>query len=603
MAKKINFKYLFQRWIVVMTMVMLMFISGASALLLSRYSSAGFLLVWPVLGDFVLPLCFVLLAQIFRNRLCAFFAVLLAFASVILRIIALVIRKETFMPLGMDSLLLLWEHADHRGLQAVLGRYYYLWLIPVGAGILSAIIYFCSRALYASRNRRRIIPNSWITVFAILFVISIAASTIYVFSQRKVVQDEVMASNLVRPVPVVVAELAGDIVGMALDKRSFCGYFPEKLPEESAEILYASHISSLKSVGAELKSVPSSYDKIIIIACESLDLEFIRAINPQMPPEITPNLDRLFRENIAFTNCFSAAQPTSWGLTALLMSRLDYRRELKDPGNPSLFTIGKKLGYSGYYFSPVSGHFGDNRKTYLRLFGGEIDKFYFLEEWQKKFVTVSREAWGLADFELFDMVWKVLKSPEIPERFISVISTIDIHPPYTIAGYTGCKHEFGSDFLNSLHSFDHHLGKFIQQIKSDPELFNSRTLIVLTADHSATHGENYLKRPDFNPSRIPLVFITPSPEPLKNLNREKYCSSIDITPTLVRLIGGVIPKSFMGRDLQEKKNCAISRTPGHVLFVHRRFDSKPLTVRLGEKSYDTPEKQAFNDYFNLYYSK
>ena len=227
----------------------------------------------------------------------------------------------------------------------------------------------------------------------------------------------------------------------------------------------------------------------------------------------------------------------------------------------------------------------------------------FLEEWQKKFNTVSREIWGLADFELFDMALKVLKSPETPERFISVISTIDIHPPYTVAGYPGCSHKFDSDFLNSLHSFDHHLGNFIKRIMDDPKLFDSRTLIVLTADHSATHGENYLKRPNFNPARIPLVFITPDPEPLKNLDRNKYCSSIDITPTLVRFMGGVIPKSFMGRDLQEKKNCAISRTPDHMLFVHRRFDRNPLTVKLGEKSYDTPEKQAFNDYFNLYYSK
>ena len=178
-------KYFLRRSIVVMTMVMLMFISGTSALLLSRYSSAGFLLVWPVLGDFVLPLCFVLLAQIFRNRICAVIAVLLAFASVILRITALIIRKETFMPLGMDSLQLLWEHADHNGLQAVFGRYYYFWMIPLAVLLVGAIIYFCARAWYASRNRRRIIPDSWITVFAVLFVISIAASTIYVFSQQR----------------------------------------------------------------------------------------------------------------------------------------------------------------------------------------------------------------------------------------------------------------------------------------------------------------------------------------------------------------------------------------------------------------------------------
>ena len=86
-------KYLLRRSVVVLTMVMLMFISGMSALLLSRYSNAGFLLIWPVLGDFVLPLCFVLLAQIFRNRLCAVIAVLSAFLCVILRITALIIRK------------------------------------------------------------------------------------------------------------------------------------------------------------------------------------------------------------------------------------------------------------------------------------------------------------------------------------------------------------------------------------------------------------------------------------------------------------------------------------------------------------------------------
>ncbi|MBE6392169.1 MAG: hypothetical protein E7042_08270 [Lentisphaerae bacterium] len=596
-------KYLLRRSLVVMTMVMLMFISGMSALLLSRYSNAGFLLVWPVLGDFVLPLCFVLLAQIFRNRLCAVIAVLSAFLCVILRITALIIRKETFMPLGLDSVLLLWEHTDHNGLRAVFGRYYLLWGIPLLLLVLSAVIYFCGRVWYASRNKRRIIPDSWITVFAILFVISIAASSVYVFSRRRKVQDDAMASNLVRPVPVVVAELAGDIVDMALEKNDDCGYFPENLPEESAEILYAANIESMKAQGAETAAEPAKYDKIIIIACESLDLDFISAYNSGMPADITPNLDWLFRENISYVNCFSASQPTSWGLTALLMSRLDYRRELNAPGNPSLFSIGRKLGYAGYYFSPVSGLFGNNRKTYMKLFGGTLDHFFFLEELQKKFTAVSKSVWGIADFELFDMVLKVMRAPKFPQRFIAVISTIDIHPPYTVAGKPECRHKYTSPFLNALHSFDCHLGWFIRRIMDDPALYGPRTLIVLTADHSATHGENYLKRENFNPSRIPLIFITPSTEPLKELDYSKYCSSIDVTPTLVRLIGGNIPRSFMGRDLHEKKNCAISRTPGHLMFVHRPGEDKPLVLKLGEKNYDSPEKQAFNDYFNLYYSK
>ena len=585
-----------------MTMVMLMFISGASALLLSRYSQAGFLVTWPVLGDFFLPLCFVLLAQIFRNRICAVIAVFLAFISVILRIFAMVIRNETFMPLGLDSLSLLWEHADHNGLRAVFGDFYYLWLIPSVVAVLGAIIYFCARVWYATRNRRRVIPDSWITVFAILFVISICSSTVYMFRQKRTAAEEVMESKLVRPVPLVVAKLAGDIVDRALKDDAVSGFFPEQLPEESAELLFARNVETLKPQGAEKVAEKAAYDKIIVIAVESLDLAFVEAYNPEMPDGVTPELDKLFRENLSFTNCFSAAQPTSWGLTALLMSRLDYRRELKNPGGASLFSIGSQVGYAGYYFSPVSGSFGGNRKTYMKLFGGSLGRFFFWEELRKKFNSVSHEAWGMADFELFDVVYRQLKSPEVPESFIAVVSTIDIHPPYTVAGNEDCKHDFKSDFLNSLHSFDRHLGNFISKIKSDPELYNPRTLLVITADHSATHGENYLKRTDFNPARIPLIFVSPDLTPLKDLKKDKYCSTLDITPTLVRLIGGKIPRSFMGRDLREAKNCAISRIPGDVLFINAPDIAEPLCIKLGEKKYDSPEKQAFNDYFNLYYS-
>ena len=602
MFDKRKFQYLFHRGIVVMTMVMLMFISGASALLLSRYSQAGFLVTWPVLGDFFLPLCFVLLAQIFRNRICAVIAVLLAFVSVILRILALVVRNETFMPLGLDTLALLWEHADHNGLRAVFGDFYYLWMIPVVMAVCGSMIYFCSRVWIATRNKRRIIPNSWITVFAVLFVISIGSSSVYMLRQRRTSQEEIIESQLVRPVPLVVAKLAGDIVDRAFKDESVCGYFPENLPEESAELLSAWNVEKLKPQGAEIVKEKAEYDRVVVIAVESLDLDFIRAFNPAMPENITPELDKLFKNNLSFVNCFTAAQPTSWGLTALLMSRLDYRRELKTPGNPSLFTIGNAGGYAGYYFSPVSGSFGGNRETYLKIFGGTMDHFFFREELRKKFHSVSDEVWGMADFELFDAVFKQLKSPETPERFIAVISTIDIHPPYTVAGDFACKHGFLSDFLKSLHSFDHHLGKFIRRIQNDPDLYNERTLIVLTADHSATHGENYLKRSNFNPARIPLIFISPNLKPLKDLNRKKYCSSLDITPTLVRLIGGRIPRSFMGRDLREAKNCAISRTPADVLQVNSPDLPGTMFVKLGEKEYDTPEKKAFNDYFNLYYS-
>lgn len=599
---KRKIKYLMRRGMVVMTMVMLMFISVALAVLLAKYSHAGYIVAWPALGDFVLPLCFVLLAQIFRNRVCAVIAVFLAFFNVIVRILTLIIRRETLMPFGLDAVILLLEHADHQGMQAVLGRYYYLWGIPLLLFLFCTVGYFCVRTWYDSRKRRRIIPNSWISVFAILFVISIVTSTYYVCSTVSEREPDQHRIALVRPTPVIVADIAEGIVDMALTRNSECGFFPDQLPDASAKLLAQKHIVPAKN-SAKKKPEEAAFDRIIIVAAESLDLAFIRHFNPAMPENLTPNLDRLCRENLSFKNYFTASQPTSWGLTALLMSRLDYRRELKNPGNPSLFSIGGSHGYEGFYFSPVSGYFGRNRETFMRLWGGEMNNYFFLEDWHERFAAKSRYTWGIGDNELFDLTLNVLSNDNMPKRFIALISTIDIHPPYTVVPPENCRHEFGSKFLNSLHCFDHHLAVFLDRLMKNPKLYNERCLIIVTADHSATHGENYLKRLDFTPDRIPLIFITPNRGALAGLDAEKFCSAIDLSPTLVRFIGGKIPESFMGRDLREKKNCAISWMSGDKLFCVEP-GNKTYSILLQENDATGDAfAQMMTDYFKLYYSK
>ena len=69
------------------------------------------------------------------------------------------------------------------------------------------------------------------------------------------------------------------------------------------------------------------------------------------------------------------------------------------------------------------------------------------------------------------------------------------------------KRNFPTPFLQALHNCDREIGKFVRKLTADPELYNDRTLIVITADHTATHGENFLKRKNFTPARIPLIFI------------------------------------------------------------------------------------------------
>jgi len=135
----------------------------------------------------------------------------------------------------------------------------------------------------------------------------------------------------------------------------------------------------------------------------------------------------------------------------------------------------------------------------------------------------------------------------------------------------------------------------------DKELFDDRTLIIITADHTATHGENYLKRSDFMPARIPLILISSRPEVFKKLNTAKFASSVDLAPTLLQLIGCQIPKSFAGNSLFSQKNLALIRLFGDILVLrspalheYRVFVNEPPR---------NDEDRLFQEFYHSLYGK
>jgi arylsulfatase A-like enzyme len=100
------------------------------------------------------------------------------------------------------------------------------------------------------------------------------------------------------------------------------------------------------------------------------------------------------------------------------------------------------------------------------------------------------------------------------------------------------------------------------------------------------------------PGRIPLIFITPNRKAFDELDLDKFASSVDLTPTLVRFIGGSIPDSFMGRDLFSRKNLAVSWMIGDMLFVRSPEEDAEFSASTNNSD---PDKQAMIDFFRSHY--
>ena len=586
-------KFFIRRSISTSLMLILTVISAVLAIIMFGIGAAvpRLSVYFPLMlfGDMLFPLLLFIPALFFRNRLLTLTATLCSFTNIFLRLAAIIVFKETYMPLTFNSIKILLDHSDLYSLEAVLGKGFFFWLIPLAAIIISAISY-CSVISWktAGKSHRKI--SRWaMAFFSILLCLSLISNLIFQLACPNQ-EDHYFA---IRPLPIVSMDIANDTI-RTLRNPATIKTVP--LPFESAKLLT---VMDMIPPQETVENIPSAaFDRIIIIAAESLDLGFISFFNPEMPDGITPNLDRLARQYPAMTNYFSAAQPTSWGLTALLSSRLDYEKD-RFIRQPSLFSAARRNGYESYYFSSASGDFGHNRINYFQLF--DPDRQFFLEEWQKYHSLKSESYWGISDEKLFDAVFSELKKIKA-SKFIAVISTMDTHPPYFVppADAEEVPPEFDNRFLTALHNTDRAIGDFIEKLTADKELFNLRTLIIITADHTATHGENYLNRHNFIPERIPLILISGNPEVFQKLDTGKYASSIDLAPTLLKLTGSRIPENFMGRELFSDKNIAITRTLENALIVHDRNGTEVIEY-LNPADNLSDRSRALCDYYFSFY--
>ena len=266
----------------------------------------------------------------------------------------------------------------------------------------------------------------------------------------------------------------------------------------------------------------NSRPNIVLVILESFSSNATHAM---------PNLMRLVKEGIYFSNAYSSSYRTDRGIVAVMSAF---------PGQPtsSLMTvpaksmhlpqIGKSLKAVGYDLQFYYG--GDEDFTNMRsyLIDGGFEKrvsdkdFSVQDRWSK---------WGAPDHILFEKATHEIVqryNNQQEERYFDVILTLSSHEPFDVP----TTDKFGNLYLNSVAYTDSCLGVFVDSLKQSKQWEN--TIVILSSDHGYPYPNGITSD---NPLRyrIPMAIIGGAVGAAQEITR--LCSQVDLIPTVLFEMG------------------------------------------------------------------
>jgi phosphoglycerol transferase MdoB-like AlkP superfamily enzyme len=186
------------------------------------------------------------------------------------------------------------------------------------------------------------------------------------------------------------------------------------------------------------------------------------------------------------------------------------------------------------------------------------DKFVEQKHFEKPtFATI----WGVCNEDLYDRAIQEFRTLEAAGKpFFATVLTVSNHKPYTYPKGRIPEDPDKRTRENAVKYTDYALGRYFKMLKN--ESFYSKTIFVVVADHGArVYGSQDI--PIFS-YEIPLLIIGPAvvkePQRLPQLG-----CSLDVSPTILGLLGRPYQTMFFGRDL-------LNSPPegGRVLINHNR---------------------------------
>lgn len=313
-------------------------------------------------------------------------------------------------------------------------------------------------------------------------------------------------------------------------------FFPEEERKERYAALTAHNNLPMNDVDTE-KLLTTDRPNILIILMESFTANVIEAVGGEVG--ITPNLNRLSREGVTFTNMYANSFRTDRGIVAVLNGYLAQPTTsiMKYPAkSQTLPSIAKSLGEQGY--------------TADMLYGGDINftnmQSYFFSSGYSQ-ITADRDfplssrlsKWGANDDITFTHLYESIKDRDEKAPWLSTFLTLSSHEPFEVP-----YHHLKDPYLNSVAFTDSCIGSFVDKLKELPVW--KKTLIVLVSDHGYRYPSSLT---DYEPRRfhIPMIWLGGAVKEPTVI--ETYANQTDLAATLLSQLGLPHDQFIFSRDI------------------------------------------------------
>ncbi|MGM9698154.1 MAG: LTA synthase family protein [Prevotella sp.] len=239
---------------------------------------------------------------------------------------------------------------------------------------------------------------------------------------------------------------------------------------ENSESLKTAQLSNL----TPHSSLLTPHSNVLLILMEGFGGQFVEAVSGRT--EIAPNYNRLAREGIVFTHCYSNSFRTDRGTVSTLS------------GYPSFPTLSvMKIPAKSRTLPCIASTLNDNGYTSSFLYGGDIN-FTNMQSYLRTggYQTIVSDVdfsasdrkenpWGVNDDITFNRLYDMIMQQKQQPWHICFL-TLSSHEPWTVP-YKRLKEEIPNAFAFT----DHCLGEFVERLRKTPLWDN--LLIVCIPDH------------------------------------------------------------------------------------------------------------------------